>query len=314
MALAGTALRVTSVGVRALQFCGAIIILGIFSYFLAILTHNNYPVATWIRAVEGISGAAALYTLIGLFLVCCLGGVTFFAFLGIVLDICFIGCFIAVAILTRGSNVNCNATNTYSATDFGNGPIGFGDGNNVSSAPSLVRACELEKATFVIAIILVILFLISAALSLFLGRHHQREKRQPGYTRGGSSMRPIWARKTQQQPNTPVIAGTPRRHFWQRNSAADVEAAPVGTYRPSHETQTTMVDPNSNVTYGGANSKYGNGTNNGVLGHSHHNSAASYGNNNTSYGRDGTTYGNTGNGQWPNTTEYAHAHPLGRVE
>ena len=53
------------------------------------------------KACEGMSGGAVIYTAFAVILTCFLGGITFFAFLAILLDICFIGCFVAIAILAR---------------------------------------------------------------------------------------------------------------------------------------------------------------------------------------------------------------------
>ena len=38
----------------------------------------------WEKAVEGLSGAAVLYTIFAVVLTCCLGGISVFAFLAIV--------------------------------------------------------------------------------------------------------------------------------------------------------------------------------------------------------------------------------------
>ena len=141
MAVAGALLRISATAVRALQFLASILILGIFSYFLAVLSRQGNPIATYIRAVEGISGAAALYTLIAILLTCFLGGIMFFAFAGIVLDICFIGCFIAVTVLTRDALNNCAAANRGLAIA-------------TSDAPTSDRNCKLEKAVCIVAIIL----------------------------------------------------------------------------------------------------------------------------------------------------------------
>ena len=54
------------------------------------------------KAVEGMSGAAVIYTAFASLLTCFLGGVTFFAMLAIILDVLFCAAMVAVAILTRG--------------------------------------------------------------------------------------------------------------------------------------------------------------------------------------------------------------------
>ena len=155
MAIGGIFLRLTSTLIRVIQLCASILILGIFSFFLAELARHHLSIATWIRAVEGMSGAAALYGIFAVILTCCLGGITFFAFLAIILDICFIGCFVAIAILTRGGAHSCNG--------LVNTPLGSGNASNGRSSsllkgknnpytPDLKLACKLEKAVFAVAI------------------------------------------------------------------------------------------------------------------------------------------------------------------
>ena len=82
-----------------------------------------------------MSGAAVIYTAFAVILTCFLGGITFFSFLGVVLDICFCGCFVAIAILARGGKNACKGVN--------NSPIGPGEH----------LSCQLERVTFIVAII-----------------------------------------------------------------------------------------------------------------------------------------------------------------
>lgn len=139
-------LRFCSLAIRVLQFLDAAVILGIFSYFLAILTRNHQHIATWLKAVEGLAGAATLYGLLGSIFVCCLGGVTFFAFLGVALDVCFAGAMVAIAVLTRNGVDKCTGT-----LDT---PLGTGNsGDESASKLSFGMACKLEKVTFAVAII-----------------------------------------------------------------------------------------------------------------------------------------------------------------
>merc|ERR1712093_133805 len=89
MAFGGIALKSVSLFFRAIEFGCAAVIIGIFSYYLATLTDHSLPISVHIKAVEGISGAAVLYTLAALVLVCRLGGIAFFSALGMVLDFAF---------------------------------------------------------------------------------------------------------------------------------------------------------------------------------------------------------------------------------
>jgi hypothetical protein len=102
MAFGGVALKGLAWFLQGIEFCCAAIILGIYSYFLATLHNHGYHIDTYIRAVEGISGAALVYLIFALLLVCCLGGVSFFAFLAMIIDVAFAGAFIYVAYATRG--------------------------------------------------------------------------------------------------------------------------------------------------------------------------------------------------------------------
>ena len=146
MGIGGVILRFCSLAIRVLQFLDGAVILGIFSYYLAILSRNNVQIDTWLKAVEGLSGAATAYGLLGIIFVCCLGGVAFFAFLGVVLDVLFTGAMIAIAVLTRNGTSTCTGT-------VGT-PLGKGNAADESSAGlSFSMACKLEKVTFAVAII-----------------------------------------------------------------------------------------------------------------------------------------------------------------
>ena len=155
MAFGSVALKGASMFLRIIEFCCAAIILGIFSYFLATLHNHGLHIDTYIRAVEGISGAAVIYTLFALLLVCCLGGIAFFSILGMVLDLAFTGAFIYIAWATRGGASSCKGNVN---TPFGSGNTNID--NTVSNGnggftrlPSLKTACRLETATFAVAIV-----------------------------------------------------------------------------------------------------------------------------------------------------------------
>lgn len=164
--------------VRGIQFCCAAIVLGIFSYFLATLSNRNLPINNWIRAVEGISGIAVIYTAAALALLCCLAGFAVTSFIAIVLDIAFIGAFIYVAWTVRGGAGSCNGI---VATPFGtadadtnvqpNGNSGF------TALPSFRRACQLQSATLAVSIVAIFFFLISAVMEVMLVRNRRTEKR-----------------------------------------------------------------------------------------------------------------------------------------
>ncbi|KAL4912297.1 hypothetical protein BDW62DRAFT_25299 [Aspergillus aurantiobrunneus] len=193
MGFGGVVLRFFNLAIRILQFLDSAVILGIFSYFLAKLAQNDLEIPTWMKAVEGLSGAATAYALLGSLLTCCLGGVSFFAFLAIVLDVCFVGAMVAIAVMARDGTQTC--------TGRMDTPLGNGEEN--AEAPSGVQygyACRLNKVVFAVAIIGIFFFLISILFQFLLGRHHKREKRF------GPS------------PANNYTYGTPR--FWRRNKRA----------------------------------------------------------------------------------------------
>ncbi|KAG4027737.1 hypothetical protein MFRU_027g00300 [Monilinia fructicola] len=203
----GVALKALQWFLRGVEFCCAAIILGIFSYFLAKLSTNHLPIATYIKAVEGISGSGALYTILGLGLLCCVAGLVFFSAIAIILDFCFTGAFIYVAWATRGGK-SCTG---FVVTPLGNGiaatndrTSGVGSGRT-TSLPSLHTSCKLNTACFAVAIIAAVFFFISMFVEFALIKHHKKEKAF------GPS------------PNNGYTAGTPRRKFWQRKPAHDDE-------------------------------------------------------------------------------------------
>ncbi|KAI9754687.1 MAG: hypothetical protein M4579_004592 [Chaenotheca gracillima] len=259
MALGGFVLRTVQTVLRVIELLAAVLILGIFSYFLAVLRDHNLVIASWLKAVEGIAGAAVLYTAFAVILTLFLGGVRFFAFLAIILDICFVGAFAAVAVLNRGGTDSCvgpvntplgkgDASTGKSGAGFGQDGFGFGSGNNLTYAPNLRQSCKLEKACFAVAIVNVILFLITAVVQFLIARHHQKEK------------------KFGPSPANNYTAGSRRRFGFGRNkknhSTRDAELATGGHgIRPSHDTGYTGTTMGANDTYAGAKpATYSNGT------------------------------------------------------
>ena len=223
MALGGALLRFGQTGLRLLQFASSAIILGIFSYFLSVLAEKNIHIPTWEKAVEGMSGAAVLYTIFGVLFTLFLGGISVFAFLAILLDLCFVGCFAAIAFYTRhGANSCKGVVNT---------PLGFGlSSESAPGAGHWGYVCSLNTACFALAVLNIFLFLITPLVQFLLVRHHKKEKRF------GPS------------PTNNYTKGTGRRPFWKRGgrksrSTRDAEMAtgtgPAAGYRPSHETGMT---------------------------------------------------------------------------
>ena len=147
MGVGGFILRFFSLAIRVLQFLDSAAILVIFSYILAELSHHNLAIPQWARAVEGLSGAAALYGLLGMIFTCCLGQVTFFTVIAVILDLCFIAAMVAIAVMTRHGSNSCHGdVNTL----LGSGPS---DAQSVSSHVHLGLACRIEQAAFAMSVI-----------------------------------------------------------------------------------------------------------------------------------------------------------------
>ena len=161
-AFAGGALRLIATALYAIEFCCAAIVLGIYSYFLAVLSNHHLPIDKQWKAVEGISGIAVLYTIFAVLLTCFLGGISFFAFLAITLDVLFAGAFVALTVLTRhgsekcSGNVNTPLGSGNTATPgqgFGSNGFGTGNGEAVTYIPNLGYACRLNSASFAVSIV-----------------------------------------------------------------------------------------------------------------------------------------------------------------
>lgn len=151
---AGFALKVVQWFNRGVQFCCAGLILALTSYFLAAMSNHNITIPTNLRATEGISGVAVLYTGLGILLVCCLAGFTLTSFLAIVLDIAFIGAFIYVATVYKNGASSCSGSNVQ--TVFGSGDANAQVTSSSDSGvplPSYRTACRMETAMLAVAIV-----------------------------------------------------------------------------------------------------------------------------------------------------------------
>jgi hypothetical protein len=230
MAVGGTVLRLTQTVLRGIQLLCGLAALAIFSYFLAVLSHHGLPIHTWVRAVEGLSGASVLYLLFAILLTIFLGGNKVIGFIAVVLDICFVGCYAAVAYYNRGGAGSCRGNVD---TALGSGPS---DSSAQGNGPSLGLACKLETAVFAVAIVNLFLFLVTAVLEVVLVRYHKKEKRY------GPS------------PANNYTYSEGRTPFWRRNrnvrhtEGAEMATVGTGAIRPSHDTEytgTTVNAPNA---------------------------------------------------------------------
>ncbi|KAF2119630.1 hypothetical protein BDV96DRAFT_596327 [Lophiotrema nucula] len=171
---------------RVLQFLSAIISLGIFSsrvykvYRLVNSIKTRRGINGSLGAVEGILAAAALYTLIAMLLAFLKknsspGAARWLRWLWVVLDLAFVGAFIAVSVLTRPNGGPAGPHHCYSRSNLqGNGNNNAATGNTANSDPT----CDLPWGTFILAIISTLLHAITAAFHE--GReHHKRNKGIP---------------------------------------------------------------------------------------------------------------------------------------
>lgn len=205
MGFGGLALRSLGTIFYAIAFACAMIVLGIFGYFMGLLHHDKLVIADWVRATTGISGVTALYTLFGVLLTCFLGAKRGFATIAIVLNILFAGAFIALIALTRDGAQTCSG--------WVDTPVGSGnsDDQNAPGVSSYGFACRLQKVAFAVSIIGLGALLLAIPTQFGLVRHHEREKRygpSPNneYTSGSGQKTHFWSTRSR---NAPVAgAGT----------------------------------------------------------------------------------------------------------
>ncbi|PFH59317.1 hypothetical protein XA68_12518 [Ophiocordyceps unilateralis] len=202
----GVALKSLQWLLRALQFLCAAFILAVFSFFLYTLRTNDLPISDTVRAVEGISGAAALYTIFAMLFVCCVGGHIMAAATASALDVCFIGAFIFVAFVNRGGLGSC--------TGFEDTVVGQAlAADDARSMPGPKTACMLTTGCFAVAIAIIVLFVCTALMEVALSRHHRKANRfgpspANNYTSGyGSKAGALWnrirfRRKRDDDPNS----------------------------------------------------------------------------------------------------------------
>ncbi|KAK3327266.1 hypothetical protein B0T19DRAFT_400155 [Cercophora scortea] len=275
---------------RTIELCCAAVVLAIFSYFLATLTNHHFATANWIRAVEGISGIAIVYTVVCLCLLCCLAGHPLTSSLVLLLDLAFAGAFIYVAWANRAGASSCSGVVD---TPFGRGnadtdvvdnrPDGQGD---ITPLPSLRTACRMETACLAVSIAAVIFFLFSLLLEILLIRHRRKERRfGPGpannYTSGYGTSTPTSNKRT--FGNLFGLRGTRHATTTTTNmtttnpNALPEHAQPID-FRDSYATEQTRINTNPGnglppahngyaAKYEAAPSPYAYGHDNGVVHH-----------------------------------------------
>ncbi|KAF2648235.1 hypothetical protein K491DRAFT_784225 [Lophiostoma macrostomum CBS 122681] len=161
---------------RVLQFLSAVISLGIFSrrvykvYHLVNTIKTRRGVNGAFGAVEGILAAAVLYTLITTLLSLIKksanpGGRTL-RWLWVLMDLLFVGAFIAVAVLTSPRGGRAGPRHCYNPSRLSSGS---------ASANNRDDTCSLPWGTFILAIISTLLHAITAAFHEIKDYRHQRK-------------------------------------------------------------------------------------------------------------------------------------------
>jgi len=176
---------------RVLQFLSAVISLGIFSsrlykvYRLVNAFKASRGVSRSYGAVEGILAAAVLYTLITMLMSLLLKGRAskWLRWLWVLLDLAFVGAFIAVAVITSPKGGSAGPKHCYSNRNVT-------DSNNVTGdlANTEDRSCNLPWGTFLLAILSTLLHAITAAFHEVRDRHKAyghdvEERKHPGQER-----------------------------------------------------------------------------------------------------------------------------------
>jgi hypothetical protein len=160
---------------RLIQLGCSAVVLGIFSYFLAMLANHSLPITSYLKAVEGISGVGVLYTALAVLLLCCLGGFGFFALCAVVLDTAFMGGFAYIVWYNRDAASSCSGRVT---TVFGTGAAdAHPDRDSGGMAlPSLGTACKLQTAVLAVSVIAIVFFFFSIVVEIALWRRHKANK------------------------------------------------------------------------------------------------------------------------------------------
>ncbi|KAF1997779.1 hypothetical protein P154DRAFT_605030 [Amniculicola lignicola CBS 123094] len=164
---------------RIIQFLSATISLGIFSsrvykiYRLVNSVKTSRGVSKSFGAVEGILSAAVAYTLIAMLFGCIKrnsspGKAKWIRWLWVVLDLAFVGAFIAVAVLTRPNGGSAGPRRCYQSRNVQ-------DVNNATGeTASQDKTCNLPWGTFILAIVSTLLHAITAAFHEVQDHRHKR--------------------------------------------------------------------------------------------------------------------------------------------
>ncbi|KAK1751017.1 hypothetical protein QBC47DRAFT_351799 [Echria macrotheca] len=178
--------------VRFLQFVSSAVSLGIFSsrvykvYRLVNSIKTRRGINGSYGAVEGILAAAVLYTILAMLMSFLLKGGSrgprWIRWLWVLLDLLFVGAFIAVAVLTRPDGGPAGPKHCYDNRDADN--LSNYTGNVTNSDDD---SCNLPWGTFILAIVSTVLHAITAAFHEVRDRyreHHATKEQMAAYHNG----------------------------------------------------------------------------------------------------------------------------------
>ncbi|KAK1754770.1 hypothetical protein QBC47DRAFT_384905 [Echria macrotheca] len=168
---------------RTIQLLCSVVILSIYSYFLAALGNHSLPIPTSVRAVEGISGFAILYTVVCIVVLCLFPRAAASRPLSslavMVLDVAFASAFIYVASANGGASGGCsgNVNTPFGSGDAQSGKMDRGGDGFTSLPASLGQACRLQAACLGAGVIAIFFFVFSPLAEVALIRHNRHQRR-----------------------------------------------------------------------------------------------------------------------------------------
>jgi len=157
---------------RAIQLFVCLIVVGIFSYYLATLFKNHLEVRTGIMVVEVIALIGTLYAITGMLPVCFTGNRTL-SLVSPILDLAFAICFMYVAVENRSASGGCATEIVYTVYGSGAPTSGPGTENGLQPAgplPTFQAACRLMMICLVASCLVIPFFILSGILGFYLNR------------------------------------------------------------------------------------------------------------------------------------------------
>jgi hypothetical protein len=146
---------------RGVEFGCSVVILGVYSYYLATMINHQIEVPASVKAVEGITAVGTIYTLLGLLLICCCAGHPAPSFISLVMDLALAAAYIYVAVANRAGAGNCSSGTVdgpYGSGEAGafpggatQGMTGIGGVTGGVQMPTYGLACQLMMGCIICA-------------------------------------------------------------------------------------------------------------------------------------------------------------------